>query len=144
MRKWDFMCNFAENYAPQWAMRVMKTILLVFLGGGLGSVMRYLMGLAASGWNSPGHIPVATLVCNVAGCLLIGLFNGLSARWGWQPETRLMLTVGLCGGLTTFSTLSNEGLALIQSGLWMTYLAYVGGSILLGLVAVYAGTILSQ
>lgn len=125
-------------------MRVMKTILLVFVGGGLGSVLRYLMGLLANGWNTPGHIPVATLVCNVVGCLLIGLFNGLATRWGWQTETRLMLTVGLCGGLTTFSTLSNEGMALIQSGQWWIYGVYVGGSIILGLLAVYAGTIVAQ
>lgn len=117
----------------------MAKILLIFLGGGCGSVMRYLISdLSKYMFGSmTTHAGLAgTFVCNILGCLLIGLFNGYSARFGWSEHTRLMLTVGLCGGFTTFSTFSNEGLQLLQSGNYTLYAIYTIMSVVSGVGAV--------
>ncbi len=114
--------------------------LLVFLGGGCGSVFRYAAGLAIPS----ASFPWATLVVNALGSLAIGLFTGWSARFGWGEGVRLAFTVGLCGGFTTFSTFSKESLALAESGRWCAFGAYVAGSILLGLAAVALGYILAR
>lgn len=117
----------------------MTKLLLIFIGGGCGSVLRYLISSASAGLNSSLSFPVGTLVCNVIGCFLIGLFNALSAQFGWSNETRLMLTVGLCGGFTTFSTFSNEGLSMLNAGSYLSYALYVALSIILGIGAVVLG-----
>ncbi len=114
--------------------------LMVFLGGGCGSVLRYAVGLVLPS----SAFPWATLTVNVIGSLAIGLFGGWTARFGWSDGVRLALTAGLCGGFTTFSTFSKESLALVESGRWGAFGAYVAGSILLGLAAVAAGCFLSK
>ncbi len=145
-----------------------STLILVFIGGGCGSVLRYLISTITAGINTGtchfaflknipfvgnssifNHIagqlssttpfPIGTLICNVCGCFLIGLFNALSARFGWTADTRLMLTVGLCGGFTTFSTFSNEGLAMLNANHYGLYATYTALSIILGLLAVLLG-----
>ncbi len=117
-------------------------ILYVFLGGGVGSVLRYLVSLV---WKhcqdccsccASTAFPWPTLVVNVLGCFLIGLFYQFSSVWGLSPSARLLLTTGLCGGFTTFSTFSYEGLTLLRSGLYGTFVLYFLLSLLLGLVAV--------
>lgn len=110
-------------------------VLAVFVGGGIGSVLRHAIGLCMGA----AAFPWATLAVNVCGSLAIGLFGGWSERFGWPEALRLALTVGLCGGFTTFSTFSKESLALAQSGRWSAFAAYALGSVLLGLVAVAAG-----
>lgn len=110
--------------------------LLIFIGGGLGSTLRYLISQLVP---SQGGFPLGTFVCNILGCFLIGLFNGLVAKMGLSNEVRLMLTVGLCGGFTTFSTFSKEGLTMIGAGEYGMYTLYTLLSILLGLVAVIIG-----
>ena len=117
----------------------MTKLLLVFLGGGVGSILRYLVGMLTCQFGFAGRFPWATLACNVLGCLLIGLFNALAGRLQWDAELRLMLTVGLCGGFTTFSNFSNEGIDMMQSGCYVLYAAYAVMSILLGFEAVIAG-----
>lgn len=79
--------------------------------------------------------PWPTFIVNIIGCFLIGLFYHYSERWGLTPEVRLLLTTGLCGGFTTFSTFCYEGVTLINSGYYGTYALYLVGSIVLGLVA---------
>lgn len=116
----------------------MKTFLMVFIGGGAGSVLRYLLSLLMANIASCAF-PVGTFLCNIFGCFLIGLFNALAGTMGWENDTRLMLTVGLCGGFTTFSTFSNEGLAMLHSGNYVMYAAYLLASVVLGLLAVLAG-----
>lgn len=118
----------------------MTRILLIFLGGGLGSVCRYLIGLMTTGINGSLKFPVGTLICNIVGCFLIGLLNNLAAKMGWNEELRLMLTVGLCGGFTTFSTFSNEGLAMLQNGQIGIFAIYALGSFVLGILAVLLGS----
>ena len=107
----------------------------VFVGGGIGSVLRYAIGLCIG----TAAFPWATLAVNVGGSLAIGLFGGWSERFGWPDAVRLALTVGLCGGFTTFSTFSKESLSLAQSGRWVAFAAYTRGSVALGLAAVAAG-----
>lgn len=117
----------------------MNKIILVFIGGGTGSLLRYFIGMLTARMNVCGVMPWATLTCNVFGCFLIGLFCSMAAKFGWSESTRLMLTVGLCGGFTTFSTFSSEGLAMLQTGNHGMYAIYVVLSIGLGLLAVILG-----
>lgn len=117
----------------------MTKFLLIFLGGGCGSVLRYVISTASAGMSTSLSFPIGTLICNILGCFLIGMFNALSSHLGWSADTRLMLTVGLCGGFTTFSTFSNEGLAMLQSAHYITFALYVSLSLILGIAAVIAG-----
>ena len=108
---------------------------MVFLGGGTGSVLRYLVGL----WIGSSAFPWATFAVNAVGSLAIGLFGGWASRFGWGETLRLSLTVGLCGGFTTFSTFSKESLALAEAGRWSAFAAYAFGSIVIGIAAVALG-----
>ena len=113
---------------------------LVFIGGGVGSVLRYAIGLCIGA----ATFPWATLAVNVGGSLAIGLFGGWCERFGWPEAVRLALIAGLCGGFTTFSTFSKESLALAQSGRWGALAAYALGSVALGIAAVAAGLWLAR
>ena len=109
--------------------------LFIFLGGGAGSVLRYLVGM----WIDSTAFPWATFAVNAVGSLAIGLFGGWAARFGWSEALRLSLTTGLCGGFTTFSTFSKESIALAESGRWSAFAAYAFGSIAIGIAAVALG-----
>ena len=109
--------------------------LFVFLGGGVGSVLRYLAGM----WIGSGAFPCATLAVNAVGSLAIGLLGGWASRFGWSEETGLLLTTGLCGGFTTFSTFSKESLAIAEAGRWSAFAAYAFGSVAVGIAAVALG-----
>ena len=115
-------------------------LLAVFLGGGAGSALRHLVALALPS----AAFPWATFAVNAIGSFAIGLFGGWSARFGWSEPLRLALTVGLCGGFTTFSTFSKESLAFAESGRWGAFAAYALGGVALGLVAVAAGYFLAR
>ena len=130
------ICNFAPNSKNH--PTTMKELFLVFLGGGAGSVCRYLASLLI-GRNIASAFPWPTLSVNLFGCLLIGLLYTLSERCSLAQEYRLLLTVGLCGGFTTFSTFSNEALLLLRSGMHWQFACYVCGSVALGLAGVFAG-----
>lgn len=122
----------------------MKELLYIFLGGGTGSVLRYLIHFIINGKTPVVGFPWATFTVNILGSLLIGVFYSLSARLNFSSEVRLLLTVGLCGGFTTFSTLSNESLQLIKEGSYLLFSIYVLLSITLGMVAVLLGTLISK
>lgn len=115
----------------------MKECLWVFLGGGAGSVARYLLTVLGRQLGVAGPWP--TLAINVLGCVLIGLFSGLLGRSMLGRESGLLLTVGLCGGFTTFSTFGNEALGLLRDGRYPAFAVYVCGSVLLGLAGVWGG-----
>lgn len=108
--------------------------LAVGAGGALGAICRYGLTLLIS-----GQPLVATLLSNIIGSMLIGLAIG-STRGTWQ----LFLSVGFCGGFTTFSTFSNQTLTLLQSGQWLAAGAYAVGSVGLCLAATIAGFALSR
>ena len=109
--------------------------LFIFLSGGAGSVLRYLVGM----WIDSTAFPWATFAVNAVGSLAIGLFGGWAARFGWSEALRLSLTTGLCGGFTTFSTFSKESIALAESGRWSAFAAYAFGSVAVGIAAVALG-----
>ena len=113
---------------------------VVFVGGGIGSVLRYAAGLCICAQA----FPWATLTVNICGCLAIGLFGGWSERFGWPETVRLTLTVGLCGGFTTFSTFSKESLSLAQTGRWGAFSVYAFGSFALGVAAVFIGYLIAK
>ena len=79
--------------------------------------------------------PWATLGINVLGSFAIGLWGGLGVRFGWSESVHLALSVGLCGGFTTFSTFSKEAFSLAVAGRWGACSLYVVGSVVLGLAA---------
>lgn len=119
----------------------MKEIAYIFIGGGVGSVLRYLAQISINERMSGIGFPFSwgTFIVNIAGSLLIGLFYSISERWNLSMEMRLFITTGLCGGFTTFSTFSNDGLSLLRGEFYGTFLFYALLSIGLGLVAVLAG-----
>jgi CrcB protein len=105
--------------------------ILIFLAGGLGSLLRYAIGLILPSC----FFPWATVAINVIGSFALGLLGGLGVRFGWSESVHLALTVGLCGGFTTFSTFSKEALLLAAAGRWGACFLYVVGSVVLGLAA---------
>lgn len=119
----------------------MKEVVYIFIGGGLGSVMRYLVQLAVNERMSVFASPFGwgTFTVNIIGSLLIGLSYSLSERLHLSIETRLFLTAGLCGGFTTFSTFSADGLGLLKGEFYATFFLYTILSIVLGLAAALLG-----
>ena len=113
--------------------------IFIFLGGGLGAVSRYGVGLMAGRYMGIAF-PFGTLMVNVIGSFLIGflltwLDSRLTAWQGWKP----LLAIGFMGGFTTFSSFSWETLQLFRNGEWLYALVNVGGSVLLCLIGVAAG-----
>ncbi len=119
-----------------------RSILLVAIGGLIGSVLRYLAAIAFS-TQTTSSFPFATLTVNVIGCFAIGVIFALSEKGNiLTPEWRIFLTTGFCGGFTTFSSFSYESIKLLQDGQFLSLSANVILSVLLGLAATYLGMIL--
>lgn len=103
----------------------MQPVLLVALGGALGSVLRYLTGVLAARWLGV-ELPWGTLIVNLVGSFLIGLVNELALdALTLSPEARLFLAAGVMGGLTTYSALSYETARLMEAQAWTTACIYV-------------------
>ncbi|MCM1004936.1 MAG: fluoride efflux transporter CrcB [Prevotella sp.] len=118
---------------------MIREMLAIFIGGGLGSVMRYGVQMIMHERIAAYHFPWATFTVNIIGSFLIGLFYALSAKWSLSAEVRLFLTAGLCGGFTTFSTFSNDALEMLRGGNGLLCLVYIAASILLGVGACFLG-----
>ena len=117
---------------------MIKDIVLVGIGSGIGGICRYLISLCMT--HLQGSFPWATYVVNIVGCLLIGILWGLTSRFqNLAPAFSLLLMVGFCGGFTTFSTFSKEGLTLLQANNYTLFALYTLGSVALGIVAVALG-----
>ncbi|WP_071149966.1 fluoride efflux transporter CrcB [Bacteroides ndongoniae] len=116
-----------------------KALICIFLGGGTGSVLRYCVQLALHERIVPYNFPWATFTVNIVGSFLIGMFYALSARFNLATDIRLLLTTGLCGGFTTFSTFSNDSLILLKQGLHGLFLLYIVLSVALGVAAAMLG-----
>lgn len=122
----------------------MKNFLFVILGGGLGSGLRFWAGLIIKKhYNS--SFPLATFAVNIIGCLLIGVIIGFFSKANTENDSlRLLLATGICGGFTTFSSFASENINLIQNNQIGLAILYIGGSIILGLLAVWAGIVLTK
>ena len=117
-----------------------KSVLLVGLGGFLGSISRYVIG----GWmlqaSVAGRFPLGTFTVNVAGCLIAGVLAGLAERHAlWGPDARLFLFTGLLGGFTTFSAFGLETVGLMRRGEPFMAVAYAGATVMLGIAAIWVG-----
>ena len=116
----------------------MKSFLLVFLGGGLGSGLRYLVTIAMNQYSKV--LPFGTFTVNTLGCLLIGLILGYAQKENALTSNQtLFLATGFCGGFTTFSAFANENLELIKNGEIFNLSLYTFGSIMIGVLAVFVG-----
>ena len=114
-------------------------VLFVALGGALGSVARFLISKATQSVCTLSF-PIATLIVNVLGCFIIGLLYAIFERNATiDPNIRLMLTVGFCGGFTTFSTFINENFNLIGNDNFVVSAIYIGLSVVLGFIGVWLG-----
>ena len=116
----------------------MKHILLVFFGGGVGSVLRYLIGKWLN--NSNSGIPYGTFAVNIFGSLLIGIILGLAAKGDNLSQSQtILLATGFCGGFTTFSAFAYENHLFLKSGDFTSFALYTIGSFVIGFLAVFAG-----
>jgi CrcB protein len=122
----------------------LQFIVAVAVGGALGSVARYLVAVG-SGKMFGTDFPWGILIINMTGSLLIGAFIGLFAtKWDLPQTARIFLTVGICGGYTTFSTFSLDSYYLIERGQLGAALAYMIGSVVLSIGALVGGLYLAR
>jgi CrcB protein len=109
----------------------------IALGGALGTAARWWIGGWAQRYSA--SFPYGTLTINVTGSLLLGFLMRYLTQTPTNPELRLALTVGFCGGFTTFSTFSYEAARLLEDGSTGRAFTYMAASVLLSLAAVFAG-----
>ena len=122
---------------------MVRDIIIVGIGSGIGGICRYLISLIIGFANN--GFPWGTFAVNVAGCLLIGILWGVTSRFqSLSPAFTLFFMVGFCGGFTTFSTFSKEGLALLQTNNYMLFALYTIGSMVLGILAVALGHLITK
>lgn len=116
-----------------------KAIIIIWIGGGLGSVFRYLAQLGMSKLVTT-TFPAGTFLVNITGCFIIGLLYGLAGKYAaLTTEWRLFLVTGLCGGYTTFSSFSYEGISLFRQGNYTYFILYVVLSVVIGLLSTLGG-----
>ena len=120
----------------------LQGFLLVFLGAGLGGMARHGVGVAALRLGS--SFPYGTLAINVLGSILMGLFTGWFALRGGSQALRLFIATGVLGGFTTFSSYSLEAVLLLERGETGAALAYILGSMVLGLAGLFLGLALTR
>lgn len=116
----------------------MKNLLLVFIGGGFGSVLRFLVGKWLN--TSNDGFPLGTFTVNILGSLLIGLILGYAAKSDALSQNQtLLLATGFCGGFTTFSTFAYENQEFLKSGDFTSFAFYTIASFVVGFLAVFLG-----
>jgi fluoride exporter len=116
----------------------MKQLLLVFIGGGFGSTLRFVFGKFLN--NQESGFPFGTFLANILGSLLIGIILGYAAKNDALTENHtLLLATGFCGGFTTFSTFAYENHVFLKSGDFTSFAFYTIASFVVGFLAVFAG-----
>lgn len=113
----------------------MNKILLVFIGGGIGSICRHLISVSFKSLDALAF-PIATFIANLIGCFIIGLLVG---KVNLDKKMNLLLVTGFCGGFTTFSTFSKESLFLFEEHHLVLAFTYIISSIIIGTILVWAG-----
>ncbi len=123
---------------------MVKQLLLVGLGGGIGSMLRFYVSVVSSKYVW-GTFPLPTLLVNLSGCFLIGILAGIFAQPPYTDNNmRFLLITGFCGGYTTFSTFAHENLLLIENGQLSLAIGYTLLSVVLGVTLVWTGMWISQ
>lgn len=117
-----------------------KDILLVGTGSAIGGISRFVLGKLISS-TFIASFPYSTFLINIVGSFLIGVFIALQGKQSITEMSMLFLTVGFCGGFTTFSSFSLENILLLKQGNVGIAMLYIASSIILGLAAVYLGMI---
>ncbi|WP_273566217.1 fluoride efflux transporter CrcB [Maribacter halichondriae] len=121
----------------------MKQLALVFLGGGIGSMLRYIISKTLNPYFQ--HFFLGTFLVNILGCLLIGIIIGLSLKTSILSQNQtLLLATGFCGGFTTFSTFALEKHSLLRDGELLHFSFYTLSSIAVGILAVVFGLWISR
>ncbi|MEJ4087607.1 fluoride efflux transporter CrcB [Galbibacter orientalis] len=119
----------------------MKQLILVFIGGGLGSSLRYLISKFLN--SSETGIPYDTFAANIIGSLFIGVILGFAVKYESLNNNQLLfITTGFCGGLTTFSTFAYENHVFLKSGDFLNFLLYTTITFVTGIIAVFIGIFL--
>jgi len=134
-----------QCYVDGWE-NLMMTYIWIAVGGALGSVARHWCTLVATAWLGAAF-PWGTLFINIVGSFVIGLFfalTGPDGRFDVPLDAKLFVMTGICGGYTTFSAFSLQTLSLFQDGMWLRGGAYIVASVVLCLIAVWAGYALAM
>lgn len=123
---------------------MIRSILIVGLGGFIGTVFRFLISRYFQ-LHVFSVFPWGTFLVNIIGSFIIGILFGLSEKGDiLSTEWRLFLTVGICGGFTTYSTFSNDAFILLQNNEFFRFATYSGLSFILGLFAVFFGRLIMK
>ena len=121
----------------------MKQLLLVFIGGGFGSALRFVIGKYMN--STETGIPWGTFTANILGSLIIGIILGLAAKNdALSSNQTLLLATGFCGGFTTFSAFAYENHVFLKSGDFTSFALYTIGSFIIAFLAVYAGLFIAK
>jgi CrcB protein len=121
----------------------MKQLLLVFIGGGFGSALRFVIGKYMN--STETGIPWGTFTSNILGSLIIGIILGLAAKNdALSSNQTLLLATGFCGGFTTFSTFAYENHVFLKSGDFTSFALYTVGSFIVAFLAVFAGLFIAK
>ncbi len=136
--------SLLNNPIPRSLMSIfMKQELLIFIGGGFGSTLRYVIGIQLN--SSDSGFPWGTMFSNVCGSLLIGIILGFAAKNNTLSANQtLLLVTGFCGGFTTFSTFTYENHLFLKSGDFTNFAFYTIGSFILAFLAVFAGLFIAK
>jgi len=150
VRRWQAVPAIAYAVDPankhsRQTMQALNNYVLVFLGGGAGACLRHACNLLGARVAVGSPWPWSTFLINISGALLMGVVvEAFALRNGASPQLRLLLTTGILGGYTTFSTYSLEIGLLLQRGQHGLAALYAGGSVALGLAGLFGGMKLAR
>ena len=114
----------------------MIQLILIFIGGGAGSICRYLIGKVFA-YN--GVFPWGTMAANIISCLILGIVMALISKEWWTENTRMLMAVGFCGGFSTFSTFSLETFELLKKKEYLLGFLNISGSVIVCVICIFIG-----